>query len=190
MFYLYDGFGLFELIISGSMFAGKTQTLLARLDVFKHAGKDVRLYCPVGSQRYGAQNEVVTHSLIRAPAQEIETTDELVNLVKQIETPSSIVMGIDEVMLFDEERIVDNVNWLVNNGVIIIASGLTLYSEGQPFGHMPYLLSIADAITYLYGVCHSCGGPATRSKAIFNKKEKKVVGADYIPLCRRCWQNQ
>jgi len=54
---------------------------------------------------------------------------------------------------------------------------------------MPYLLSISDNITPIYGVCAKCGGIATKTIALFPKSKDVEVGGKgkYEPRCNKCW---
>ncbi|KXG74669.1 Thymidine kinase [Fervidicola ferrireducens] len=174
---------IFELIASGSMFAGKTSTLLSRLETFILAGRKVQLFYPVHSQdRYGAKNMVVAHNGARMTGIEVRDAKEILEKL----SPATEVVGIDEIQLFSPE-IVEVVEELVRSGRIVIGAGLTLLADGRPFGPMPELLARADIITQVYGVCAECGDPAVRSWPTFDKKSDIVLGNDYIALCRRCW---
>lgn len=172
-----------ELIVSGSMFAGKTSTLLSRLETFILAGRKVQLFYPAHSQdRYGVKNMVVAHNGARMSGIEVQSAAEILEKI----SPTTEVVGIDEIQLFTPE-IIDVVEKLVKSGRIVIGAGLTLLADGRPFGPMPELLARADIITQVYGVCAECGDPAVRSWPTFDKKSDIVLGNDYIALCRRCW---
>jgi thymidine kinase len=183
MLYYRKDNSLFELITSGSMFAGKTSTLLTRLETFIRAGRKVQLFYPKGSQdRYKATGKVVAHNGIQMPGIEVKDPEEiLAKLYPHVE-----VIGIDEIQLFPAS-IVSVVEKLVADGHIVIGAGLTLLADGRSFGPMPELLARADVITQVYGVCTECGNPAVRCWPKFNKTEDVVLGNDYIALCRRCW---
>lgn len=189
MLYRSKDSGLLEVITSGSMFAGKTTTLLTRLETFELAGKNTLLFCLRGSQdRYTTKSEVVTHSGKRRHATQVTSSKEIRCWSKGLmpETSGIDVIGIDEVMLFDQE-IVDVVEDLVRRGFIVVVAGLSVTSDGEPFGPMPELLAIADIITQVYGVCQECGNPSTRCWPLFEKKTQIAIGNEYIALCRQCW---
>lgn len=180
---LYYPKALFELISSGAMFAGKTSTLLARLETFQRAGRKVQLFYPAGSQdRYHTEGYVVTHNGAKMPGTEVENA----RMIREKTDPDTEVVGIDEIQLFDRD-IVTVVEELVGTGRIVIGAGLALLSNGKPFGSMPELLARADIITQVYAVCAECGDPAVRSWPKFEKNSDVVLGKDYIALCRRCW---
>lgn len=189
MLYRNNDAGLLEVITSGSMFAGKTKTLLTRLETFQLAGKNTVVFCPKGSQiRYTTKSEVVSHDGKRMRAFQVTSSQDIQQCFEGM-TPKTAkvdVIGIDEVMLFDD-GIVNVIEDLVKRNFIVIVAGLSMTSEGEPFGPMPQLLAMADIITKVYGVCQKCGNPSTRSWPLFNKKERVALGAQYIALCRQCW---
>lgn len=192
MLYRNQDTGLLEVITSGSMFAGKTKTLLARLETFELAGRNTILYCPKGSQdRYKNESEVVTHDGQRMKARQVNSSQEILNDFKNLTPEISKIgaIGIDEVMLFDN-KIINIIEELVKNNFIVIVSGLSLTSDGEPFGPMPELLAMADIITQVYGVCQECGNPSTKSWPLFEKKNKVALGNQYIALCRQCWNKK
>jgi len=183
MLYRSNDAGLFEIITSGSMFAGKTRTLLTKLEIFQLAGKEVVLLTPKEAHnRYSVKNFVVAHNGQRMPAIEVESATEILNLKNYAD-----VIGIDEIMLFQEKNIIDAVEELTKSGHIVVASGLSLLSSGEPFNHMPELLAMADIITQVYGVCHECGNPSVRTWPRFDKNTDIVIGKDYLALCKKCW---
>jgi thymidine kinase len=59
--------------------------------------------------------------------------------------------------------------------------------KGQPFGQMPYLLSIADYITKLHAICVICGNIASFSHRIAPSNQQVLLGQkdEYQPLCRK-----
>jgi thymidine kinase len=183
MLYYRKDNSLFELITSGSMFAGKTSTLLTRLDTFIRAGRKVQLFYPKGSQdRYKETGKVIAHNGIQMPGIEVKDPEEI--LTKS--DPHVEVIGIDEIQLFPAS-IITVIEELIKSQHIVIGAGLALLADGRSFGPMPELLARADVITQVYGVCAECDNPAVRCWPKFNKAEDVVLGNDYIALCRRCW---
>ena len=65
-------------------------------------------------------------------------------------------MAIDEVQFFDEE-IVEVISRLARRGCRVICAGLDQDYKGNPFGHMPHLLAIADEVMKVHAICTVCG---------------------------------
>lgn len=178
-------YGWIDVITSGSMYAGKTTELIRRVRTYLLARRTAVVFQPGMARRFHAEEEVVTHDGIRFQAMHTDNPREIL-WYAEINKPA--VIAIDEAQFFDED-LVDVVQELANNGHYLIVSGLSLTSEGNPFGCMPRLLAIADSITSVYGVCVVCGEPATKPFALRAKTSDVDVGAGdkYEARCRRCW---
>ena len=93
-----------------------------------------------------------------------------------------------------DEDAVSILEYLANEGVRVIVSGLDRDFRGEPFSFMPKLLSLAEYVTKLTAICVKCGSPATRTQRIVNGKPAKyrdpivLVGAEesYEARCRSC----
>ena len=77
---------------------------------------------------------------------------------------------------------------------MVIASGLDMDFRGCPFGPMPALLSLADAVVKLRAICARCGADASRSQRLIDglpapaSAPTVLIGADehYEARCRHC----
>lgn len=178
-------YGWIDVITSGSMYAGKTTELIRRIRTFILAKRSAVVFQPSVARRYTEEEEVVSHDGLRFEARYVDNPFEM---LWYAETHQPDVIGIDEVQFFDDS-LVEVVQQLANRGHYVIAAGLAITSEGQPFGCMPNLLAVADNITSVYGVCVVCGEPATKPFALRPKTAKVEVGAadKYEARCRRCW---
>lgn len=127
-------------VICGSMFSGKTEELLRRLKRAKYAKQQVEIYKPSLDTRYDAL-KVVSHDANQILATPVENCLEILSMVKDAK-----VIGIDEAQFFDD-KIVEVCQTLATKGVRVIVAGLDMDYRGQPFGPMPYLLSVAEYIT-------------------------------------------
>ncbi len=177
-------FGWIEVICSGAMFAGKTKETFDRLDQFKWQGKSVILFKPCTDKR-NSKEEVLTHNGHKMKACTFIDSHEILE-----ESINYDVVAIEEAQ-FIKETIIQTVLNLRQQGKVVIINGLTLTSEGEPFGSMPHLMAIADRITTIFGICDKCGQPATKTKALFNKKEAIQPGGSgrYAPRCNECWED-
>ena len=101
----------------------------------------------------------------------------------------------DEAQFFDE-GLIKIIESLANSGVRVIAAGLDQDFRGEPFGIMPILMSKAEYVTKLQGICMVCGAPATRTQRIINGRPADyddptiLVSAleKYESRCRHCHQ--
>ncbi len=175
-------------IITGPMFAGKTEELLRRIKRLEYAKKNIILFKPVIDNRY-AENEVVSHNKNKAQSINIQTAEEILKHVNK----TIDVVCIDEVQFLDE-AVVKVIEHLANNGITVIVSGLDTDFRGEPFSMMPTLLSLAERVYKLSAICLKCGQPATKTQRIIDGKPAKyfdpivLIGAEenYEARCRSC----
>lgn len=175
-------------VISGCMFAGKTEELIRRINVLGYAKKQIRVFKPKIDNRY-SETEIVSHSGKRIPCHVISEPKEILNIIDEKDD----VIVIDEAQFFDES-LVEICDYLADSGKRVMAAGLDTDFRGEPFGVMPQLLTKAEFITKLTAVCAKCGAPATRTQRLINGKPASfddpviLVGEkeSYEPRCRHC----
>lgn len=175
-------------VISGNMYAGKTEELLRRIRRLEYAKKTVLVFKPKIDNRY-ADNEVVSHNNERIKSISISTPKDILNYIN----PLPYAIAIDEIQFFDKE-VIEICEALADRGVRVILAGLDRDFRGEPFGIMPELLARAEYVTKLKAICQICGAPATRTQRIINGKAAKysdpvvLVGAkeQYEARCRHC----
>lgn len=177
-------------VISGCMFAGKTEELIRRINVLSYAKKNIIVFKPKIDNRY-SDSEIVSHSGAKVPCLVVEKAQDI---LKKIEANTEVV-AIDEVQFFDKD-IVEVCEYLADKGIRVMVAGLDKDFRGESFGVMPELLTRAEFVTKLTAVCAKCGAPATRTQRLVNGKPAGfedpivMVGADesYEPRCRHCHQ--
>ena len=177
-------------VISGCMFAGKTEELIRRINVLSYAKKNIIVFKPKIDNRY-SDSEIVSHSGAKVPCLVVEKAQDI---LKKIEADTEVV-AIDEVQFFDID-IVEVCEYLADKGIRVMVAGLDKDFRGESFGVMPELLTRAEFVTKLTAVCAKCGAPATRTQRLVNGKPAGfedpivMVGADesYEPRCRHCHQ--
>ena len=177
-------------VISGCMFAGKTEELIRRINVLSYAKKNIIVFKPKIDNRY-SDSEIVSHSGAKVPCLVVEKAQDI---LKKIEADTEVV-AIDEVQFFDKD-IVEVCEYLADKGIRVMVAGLDKDFRGESFGVMPELLTRAEFVTKLTAVCTKCGAPATRTQRLVNGKPAGfedpivMVGADesYEPRCRHCHQ--
>ena len=169
-------------VICGSMFSGKTEELIRRIERAKFAKLKVKVFKPEIDIRYDV-SKVVSHNANKIESTPIAKAKEILALSNNVQ-----VVGIDEAQFFDEE-IIEVSEFLANRGIRVIVAGLNMDSDGNPFGPMPELLAKADYITKLHAVCVQCGSPAQYTSCKDDKKQLVLLGESdkYEPLCRSCY---
>ncbi len=177
-----NGKGWIEVIV-GSMFSGKSEELIRRLNRAKIARQKVQVFKPKIDDRYSIE-EIASHSGMTHISKPVMTAKEL---LAQIDDDTEVV-GIDEGQFFDME-VVEAVNDLANEGKRVIIAGLDQDYMGKPFEPMPQLLSIAEFITKTHAICVKCGNTANYSQRTFESEERVEVGATgkYEARCRKCF---
>ena len=170
-------------VVCGGMFSGKTEELIRRAKRAHIAGQEVVVVKPAIDKRY-SDNEVVSHNETALPSILVDTADQIVLL-----TSNAKVVCIDEAQFFDD-RIIEIVNVLANDGKRVIVAGLDMDFEGKPFGPMPYLLAVAEHGTKLHAVCAESGTMANFSQRVIEDTSKVLVGEydAYEPRARHCFR--
>lgn len=175
-------------VISGCMFAGKTEELLRRIRVLSYGKQRIQLFKPLIDNRYD-EKMVVSHAGSIAESVQIAKA---LDILDYIDNTSEIV-AIDEVQFFDED-IVKVVDHLANSGIRVMVAGLDLDFRGEPFGVMPVLITQAEFVVKLTAICTKCGAPGTRSQRNIDGRPADyydpiiMVGASesYEAVCRHC----
>ncbi|MDE8072121.1 thymidine kinase [Erysipelothrix rhusiopathiae] len=151
-------------VITGCMFAGKTEELIRRINVLKFAHKNIIVFKPAVDNRY-SDSKVVSHA---GTSVQSVVVDKATDILKYV-TKETDVVAIDEVQFFDEE-IVKVCDHLALEGKRVMVAGLDMDFRGEPFGVIPKLMTTAEFVTKLTAVCTECGAPATRTQRLVNGK--------------------
>jgi thymidine kinase len=169
-------------VICGSMFSGKTEELIRRLNRAKIARQKVEIFKPAVDKRYH-EIDVVSHNENSIRSTPVNFADDILLLSGDCD-----VVGIDEIQFFDE-RIVSVVQKLANQGKRVIMAGLDMYFEGKPFEPMPTMMAIAEYVDKVHAICMKCGGLAAFSFRLSGTKEKVMLGEkeSYEARCRKCF---
>ena len=172
-------------VVCGSMFSGKTEELIRRLQRAKFAKQKVEIFKPSIDTRY-SDEEVVSHDRHSIPSTPIDSSASILLLSSDID-----VVGIDEAQFFDE-GLIDVCNELANRGVRIIVAGLDMDFKGKPFGPIPALCAIADEVTKVHAICVKCGALAYVSHRLVSEDRRVLLGeqSEYEPLCRECYRKE
>ena len=171
-------------VICGSMFSGKTEELIRRLNRAKIARQRVEIFKPSNDIRY-SDVEVVSHNENTIRSTPVDTASNILLLTGDVD-----VIGIDEAQFFDM-AIVEVCQKLADMGIRVIVAGLDMDFKGKPFGPMPQLMATAEYVTKVHAICMRCGGLATFSHRLTPEEKLVVLGEknEYEPLCRECFNN-
>lgn len=169
-------------VICGSMFSGKTEELLRRLNRVLIARQKVEIFKPAVDTRYHAQ-DVVSHNANSIRSTPVQFSEDILLL-----TGNCDVVGIDEAQFFDED-LVEVCTKLANSGKRVIVAGLDMDFSGKPFGPMPQLLAIAEYVTKVHAICMKCGDIAHYSYRLIAEQKTVMLGEKdtYEARCRRCF---
>lgn len=175
-------------VITGCMFAGKTEELIRRIRTLQYAKKNILVFKPRIDNRY-SETEIASHSGYRVTCINVDSPIEILQYVdKKVD-----VVAIDEAQFFDHTLVLV-CEELADSGKRVMVAGLDCDFRGEPFGIMPELLVRSEFVTKLSAVCAKCGQPATRTQRLVDGKPADyndpivLVGASeaYEPRCRHC----
>lgn len=169
-------------VVCGSMFSGKTEELIRRLNRALIAKQKVEIFKPTVDKRYH-EFDVVSHNENAIRSTPVNFAEDIILLAGDCD-----VVGIDEVQFFDH-RIIHVARVLANSGKRVILAGLDMDFEGNPFEPIPQLLAIAEYVTKVHAICMKCGDLASHSYRLSATKDKVLLGEkdSYEARCRKCF---
>jgi thymidine kinase len=169
-------------VICGSMFSGKTEELIRRLNRARIARQQVEIFKPVTDVRYSVE-EVVSHNENAIRSTPVDTAANILLLTGNVD-----VVGIDEAQFFDN-GLVEVCEKLANMGIRVIVAGLDMDFMGKPFGPMPQLMAVAEFVSKVHAICMKCGSLAQYSHRLSQNEKLVMLGEknEYEPLCRECY---
>jgi thymidine kinase len=172
-------------VVCGSMFSGKTEELIRRINRVKISGQPFKVFKPMIDDRY-SDTKVVSHANNEMLSDVVLHSSEILKLAEGYD-----IIGVDEVQFFDE-GIVDVCTQLANSGKRVIVAGLDMDYSGKPFGPMAGLLSVAEYVTKVKAICMDCSGLSNFSYRLGESEEVVMLGEkkEYIPLCRKCFNKR
>jgi thymidine kinase len=175
--------GWIELIV-GSMFSGKTEELIRRLNRAKIARLKVEIFKPGVDVRYDETN-VVSHNSNSIMSTPVESAEQILLYASDVD-----VVGIDEAQFFDNQ-LASVCNQLANRGIRVVVAGLDMDFKGKPFGSIPQLMAEAEYVTKVHAICIRCGNLAQYSHRTISGDDLVVLGETdiYEPLCRKCYNS-
>ena len=172
-----EQFGWIE-VICGSMFSGKTEELIRRINRAKIANQNIKVFKPIIDSR--SKNFIESHDESKLECIEVKSSNEILEKINNCD-----VVAIDEAQFFDDQ-IVTVCNKIANSGIRVIIAGLDMDYLGNPFGPMPNLMAVSEYVTKVHAVCKKSGNIANYSYRKNKKKDIVVIGEKdkYEPLSR------
>jgi len=175
-------------LVCGSMFSGKTEELIRRVNRAIIARQKVQVFKPVVDTRYGHER-VTSHS----GAQFVATPVADAAAIRGKLEPDTQVVAIDEAQFFDQ-GIIALCKELADRGLRVIVAGLDTDFRGEPFGPVPVLMAQAEEVIKLRAICQVCGADASRTQRLINGQPAACddpvifLGAKevYEARCRKC----
>lgn len=170
-------------VICGSMFSGKTEELIRRLNRAKFANQRIQIFKPTRDNRY-ADDAVVSHDENAIASISVTDSLDFYNYLSDVN-----VVGVDEAQFFDD-KLPEVCQKMAVKGIRVIVAGLDMDFRGKPFGPIPALLAVAEYITKVHAICPHCGSLATHSYRLTDESETVVLGEKdkYEPRCRICYE--
>lgn len=172
-------------VICGSMFSGKTEELIRRINRVVIARQTVKIFKPAIDNRYH-ESDIVSHSELSKGGIAIVNATEIIPYIKKGD-----VIAIDEAQFFNAE-IIDVCLHLANQKHRVIVAGLDTDSKGRPFGFMPQLMAMAEFVSKLHAICSVCGSMASFTYRIADETNEIYIGAHeaYEARCRNCFHKK
>jgi len=160
-------------LITGCMFAGKTEEFIKRLRRHYYGKRNVIAFKPTIDNRY-SDDSIASHSGLMIPSFPVKTTKEIKEIfLKENKKQKVDVVGIDEVQFLDK-NIVELIQWLADEEVIVIVTGLDKDFKSQAFKNVDRLLYLAEYVDKLHAVCYVCGANANKTQRIINGQPAKA----------------
>jgi len=170
-------------VVCGSMFSGKTEELIRRLNRARIAKQKVEIFKPAIDTRYD-DDDVVSHDSNTVSSTAVENASQILFYADEFD-----VVAIDEAQFFGND-LVDVCNKLAAKGKRVIVAGLDMDYLGNPFGPIPALMASAEYVTKVHAICMKCGSLASYSHRTIKDDKLVVLGEtdSYEPLCRACFK--
>ncbi len=184
--------GEFTLIL-GPMASGKSIALIAELDRYEHAHKNVLTVHSIANVR---EDDVESRIGLSRKALKIEKLSDLAN---QVDMSAIDVVGIDEMLMFDPEDSFNTIkDWLLS-GKAVIASSVDILGNGSMSKTVKRLLELAPDVRYEKAVCEECDVIDARFTKVSKNNGEPIEKStlpdvipqdgtyEYKPVCRECF---
>src|SRR5450759_1110463 len=171
-------------LICGPMFAGKTSTLIKKLEDYAKKGKRVEVLKPTRDTR-NSTIEIVSHDGVSLSCICVGRLDEFPCRCEEIYKNSEVI-GIDERQFFED--LVEFCKQAVDEDEkVVIVAGLDGCQKRRKFGMILDLAPDSDSIEKLNARCGICSKPAPFTFRTVPDSENMIGGTEsYTALCREC----
>lgn len=189
-----------ELII-GSMYSGKTSQLVEIYNQCKFCNISIAVINHSIDTRYD-EKLLTTHDQIKIPCIQTTKLNSIwdykdldshfnENSDNHLKLRKSDVILINEGQFFEDlyEVVID----MLKCNKRIYICGLDSDFERKKFGQILDLIPFCDKVNKLTSLCSQCkdGTPGIFSMRLTSEKQQTLVGSDnYIPVCRKCYENK
>lgn len=143
-------------VISGPMFAGKTEELLRRVRRAQVGGRHVEVLSHVLDTRRGT-GTVSTHSGLSVPSRTVADAAEMEQVAAEL--PALELLAVDEGHFYGPD-LLGAVMRTADRGILVVVAGLDVTFDAGPFEPMASIAALADSADRLTAVCSDCGADA------------------------------
>ncbi|KAH1040944.1 hypothetical protein AAZX31_09G011400 [Glycine max] len=172
-------------VIVGPMFAGKTTSLLRRIQSETTNGRNVAIIKSSKDTRYGLDS-IVTHDGAELPCWALANLSSFKQKFGIDAYEKLDVIGIDEAQFFDDlyEFCLQAAD---HDGKTVIVAGLDGNYLRRSFGSVLDIIPLADSVTKLTARCEICGKRACFTLRKTQDKQIELIGGVdvYMPVCRQ-----
>jgi thymidine kinase len=177
-------------VITGPMYAGKSEELIRRLRRHEIAGRKILVFSPEIDNRYG-EGKIFSHAGRDFDCVSIPVKGEAYDI-----PDDTNVVAFDEAQFFEYRWLLGSIEDCLDFGFTVIVAGLDMDFRKLPFGGMPQVLAKAKYVVKLRSVCQKCGEDAMYTQRLVNGKpaplsgETVIVGGaeQYEARCEKCWE--
>ncbi|XP_044462444.1 thymidine kinase a-like [Mangifera indica] len=172
-------------VIVGPMFAGKTTTLLRRIQAETEKGRSVAVIKSNKDTRYGLDS-IVTHDGVKLPCSALANLSSFKQKFGSDAYDKLDVIGIDEAQFFED--LYDFCREAADHdGKIVVVAGLDGDYLRRSFGSVLDIIPLADSVTKLTARCAFCGKRAFFTLRKTEETQTELIGGSdiYMPVCRQ-----
>lgn len=141
-------------VVTGPMFAGKTEELIRRVRRAAIAGRQVQVFTHTVDRRNRA-GIVSSHTGVEFPSTSVASALQLEAAV----APETALVAVDEAQFFGPDLLAV-ADRLARRSIDVVVAGLDVTFSGEPFEPLPSLMALAERVDKLTAVCAVCGDDA------------------------------